>query len=45
MNFDRNEKVLLDPDFRGTGGEQITQQLSDYYESFSYLSKINLKKL
>ena len=43
--FDREELVLLDEDFRGAGGDQIRNDMNDYYESFSYLGKLSVRKM
>lgn len=43
--FDRNDLILLDEDFRGAGEEKMRNEMTDYYESFSYLGKIRIRHL
>ncbi|CDW84749.1 UNKNOWN [Stylonychia lemnae] len=43
--FDRQEMILLDPQFRESGAEQIKTQMNHSYESFSYLSNISTRRI
>ena len=36
--------ILLNPEFKTTGSEQL-KEMNNYYESFSYLDTISLKKM
>lgn len=37
--------LLLDPEFKESGGEQIRNNFGESYESFSYLTNIGTKRL
>jgi hypothetical protein len=43
--FDREDLVLMDPDFRDSGGDMIRNQMNAHYESFSYLAKLKTRQL